>query len=121
MLQALGKDFWWPSMREFVTCYVKGCTICQSTKPNTVQLKTLIYPITTDKGSAPFETIAMDLITDLPKSKGYNAILTIVNHDCTKAALFLPCTKEITSKGIAQLYAQYIFPHYGTPKQIISD
>jgi hypothetical protein len=65
--------------------------------------------------------IAMDLITDLPASQGYDSILTIVDHGCSKAAIFLPCQKAIDAKGVATLYAERIFPFYGIPRRIISD
>jgi hypothetical protein len=108
-------------MRAFVMQYVKGCMVCQSTKPNTVCAKPLLLPITTTQGMCPFQTIALDLITDLPPSQGNDSILTIVDHDCLKAAIFLPGTKEITAEGLVQLYAQHVFPHYGVPQKIISD
>jgi transposase InsO family protein len=63
----------------------------------------------------------MDLITDLPASRGYNSILTIVDHGCSKAAIFLPCHKAIDAIGVASLYAERVFPFYGIPKKIISD
>jgi hypothetical protein len=72
-------------------------------------------------GCTPFATIALNLITDLPSSNGYDSILTISNHDCSKAAIFLPCSKEITTEGVACLYAQHVFPHYGVPQKVISD
>jgi hypothetical protein len=48
-------------------------------------------------------------------------VLTIVDHDCTKAALFFPCDKGVDAIGVATIYAQQVFPHYGIPKKIISD
>jgi hypothetical protein len=63
----------------------------------------------------------MDLIIDLPLSNGFNSILTIMDHNCTKAALFLPCTKTIDAPGIAGLYTKYVFPHYGALRKVISD
>ena len=63
----------------------------------------------------------MDFITDLPKSKGYDTILTIVDQGCSKATKFIPCNKEITGEGVAELYLQHLFPWYGIPKQIIFD
>jgi hypothetical protein len=69
----------------------------------------------------PFQMISWDLIIDLPKRDGFNSILTIVNHDCTKAALFFPCSKEIDATGVATIYARQVFPHYGVPQKIISD
>jgi Integrase zinc binding domain len=33
---SVAKDYWWPDMKRFVVQYMKGCAVCQSTKPNTV-------------------------------------------------------------------------------------
>jgi hypothetical protein len=68
-----------------------------------------------------FVTIALDLITDLPLSQGYDSILTITDHNCSKAVVFLPCLKTVTGEGIAQLYVQHVFPHFGVPRKVISD
>jgi hypothetical protein len=78
-------------------------------------------PITPKEQVPPFVTIALDLITDLPLSQGYDSILTITNHNCSKAAVFLPCSKTVTGEGIAQLYVQHVFPHFGVPRKVISD
>ena len=63
----------------------------------------------------------MDLITDLPVSAGYDAILTIMDQGCSKVAKFIPCTKSITRDGVAWLYLCHLFPWFGLPKCIISD
>ncbi len=63
----------------------------------------------------------MDLITGLPKSRGYDAILTIVDHGCTRGAIFLPCQTTITGPQIDQLYYCYVYPWFGLLKQLISD
>jgi hypothetical protein len=65
--------------------------------------------------------VAMDLITDLPLSNGFNSILMITDHNCTKAALFLPCIKTIDALGVAELYVKNVFPHYEVLRKIISD
>jgi hypothetical protein len=78
-------------------------------------------PITVKEQAPPFTTIALDLITDLPISQGYDSILTITDHDCSKAAIFLPCLKMIMGEGIAHLYVQHVFPHFGVPRRVISD
>ena len=33
----------------------------------------------------------------------------------------IPCRKATDTEGMAQLYGQYVFPHYGIPRSIISD
>jgi len=63
----------------------------------------------------------MDLITGLPKSRGFDSILTIVDHGCFRGAIFLPCQSMITGPQIAQLYYQHVYPWYGLPSWIISD
>src|ERR1700688_3304990 len=63
----------------------------------------------------------MDLITDLPPSDKFDSILTIVDQGCSKAAKFIPCTKEIGGAGGAQLYTRHLLPWFGIPKRIISD
>jgi len=63
----------------------------------------------------------MDLIMGLPKSQGYNAILTIVNHGCSRGTIFLPYLTTITGPQIAQLYCHYVYPWFGLPQRLISD
>jgi integrase-like protein len=115
------KDYWWPSIRKDITEYVKGYAACQATKPLTIKPKPILYPITPKPGAIPFETIALNFITKLSKSKEYDIILTIINHDCSKATIFLPCNETIDAMGVAKLYAKNVFPHYGIPKKVISN
>ena len=63
----------------------------------------------------------MDLITGLPNRQGYNAILTIINHGCSRAAIFLPCNTNISGPGITQLYLNHVYRWFGLPTKIISD
>jgi len=63
----------------------------------------------------------MDLITDLPKSQGFDSILTIVDQGCSKAAKFIPCTKTIDGTGVALEYLKHLILWFGLPKWIISD
>jgi hypothetical protein len=100
---------------------VKGCGACQATKPLTTQLKPPLYLIVLEPGAAPFETIALDFITKLPPSRGYDTILTITDHDCFKVAIFLPCNEKMDAVKVAKLYSRHIFPHYGIPKKVISN
>jgi hypothetical protein len=69
----------------------------------------------------PFGTVTMDFITKLPTSNGYDTILTITDHDCSKATLLFPCQESITAEEVAKLYVTHVFPHYGISKKIIYD
>jgi hypothetical protein len=90
----------WRGMNEWIANYIKGCAICQQNKILTHWKKMPLYQITTEREMLPFKQIAMDLITGLPKHKGKDAILTIVNHGCSRAVVFLPCVTTITGDTI---------------------
>jgi Integrase zinc binding domain len=100
-LALVAKDYWWLNMLAFVKVYIQGCSVCQSTKSGTMRPKVPLVPISPQQTHVPFGTITLDLITNLPESKGYDLILTITDHDCSKAAIFIPYHKSIDSKGIA--------------------
>ena len=63
----------------------------------------------------------MDFIVKLPKSQGYDSILTITDQGCTKMAIFLPCHETIDVEGVAQLYFNHVFPRFGVPSKVITD
>ena len=108
-------------MKEFAESYVRGCATCQQNKPCTTHRKAPLQPITVDPHSGPFQMVAMDLITNLPESRGFNAVLTIIDHGCSKAAKFIPCSTMITGQEVVALYLQHLVPWFGIPRKIISD
>ena len=89
--QLTSRRYWWPNMRQDVMDYVQGCADCQRNKINTRPTKAPISPIFPKPEAMPFETITLDFITKLPISQGYDSILTVTDHDCTKATIFIPC------------------------------
>jgi hypothetical protein len=110
-----------PKLRQFVEQYVKGCAKCQENKVITHVKRAPLFRFDTHVEEGPFQYISMDLITDLPLSRNYDAILTIVDQGCSKAAKFIPCRKTIDGQGVATLYLRHLFPLFGIPKRIISD
>ena len=120
-LLALARDFWFPKMKDFVHAYIKGCAVCQMNKSNTHPNKPPLFPITLEPEAMPFSTVSMDWITKLPPSGGFDSILTITDHDCSKAVILLPCQEMMMILELAQLYGEHVFPHYGLPDKIISD
>jgi hypothetical protein len=108
-------------MRQEIRDYVSGCADCQRNKVNTQARKAPLTPIFPQSEALPFETVAMDFIVKLPLSNSFDSILTITDHDCTKAALFIPCNETITAEGVAELYLQHVFKRFGLPQKVISD
>jgi len=120
-LQLISPYYWWPGMKMFITEYIKGCATCQMNKVNTHPAHPPMFPITPADNARPFEMIAMDFITKLPQSGGFNTILMITDTDCSKASIFIPCHKAINSEGVALLYLNHVIPHYSIPQKIILD
>ncbi len=114
-------EYFWPLGRAWIARYIKGCATCQQNKNLTHVTKTPLYKITVPENAPPFTQIAMDLITGLPKSRGYDTILTIVDHGCSRGAIFLPCNTTITGPQIVQLYYKHVYPWFGLPTKVISD
>ena len=67
-------------------------------------MKAALRPIYLKPEAMPFKTVVIDFITKLPLSQGYNSILTVTDHDCTKAVIFIPCNEEINTEQMAALY-----------------
>jgi len=95
--------------------------ICQANKPITHRNNPPLHPITPQEEVLPFQTIAIDFIIKLPTSEGYDSILMVTDHDCTKAVILVPCQETIDMKGVAKLFKDRIFPFVGLPKKIVSD
>src|SRR5712672_2835550 len=108
-------------MRFWIEDYVRGCATCQQGKILTHRTRAPMYKIPTNTKTLPFETTAMDLIIGLPPNGDIDSILTIVDHGCSRAALFLPCASTITGPKIAQLYLDNVYRWFGLPNKMVSD
>jgi len=120
-LRKVSKEHSWPGLKQFVTNYVKGCENCQRFKINRHPLKPPLQGIPAPQSNQPFAQIAMDLITDLPKSKGFDSILSVVDHSLTKGIILILTTKGVISEGIATLLMNNLFQRFGIPDKVISD
>jgi hypothetical protein len=85
-INIVAQYYWWPGMKDFITQYIKGCATCQMNKVNTHPTKPSLYPITTNPEALPFQVIALNFVTELPISDEYDSILTITDHDYSKAS-----------------------------------
>jgi Integrase zinc binding domain len=118
---SLLRSYWWPTFKQDVEEYVKGCATCQANKTITQWNIPPLDPIIPEGEPIPFSHIAIDFITKLPLLEGYNTIMTITDQGCTKAVILLPCSKESGSEDITKLFLERAFPFIGLPSRIISD
>jgi hypothetical protein len=112
------RHFWWPAMASFVRKFCAACPICQRTKGSTKSPMGLLAPLPVP--TAPWESVSMDLVTDLSKCCGHDSIVVFVDR-LTKAMVLAPCCKTITAPQMAQLFIDTVFRRFGFPANIVSD
>jgi len=91
--ELIQRKYYWPHMRNTITQYVKNCDICQRTKVVRHAPYGLMKP--NEAPDRPWKSIAMDFITDLPKSEGDNAILIVIDRR-TKMIIFYHALRKWT-------------------------
>ena len=118
---AVSRYYWWPGLRTYVNNYVQGCAECQKYKIDRRPTKPALQPIESSRNTRPFAQCSMDLITALPPSDGFNAILVVVDHGLTKGVILTPTNETSDSEEIALLLHNNLFKRFGLPDKLISD
>src|SRR5260221_5018645 len=60
------------------------------------------------------------MIRELPDSKGYNAVLIVVDR-LSKWIHAVPTVTSLDSAGVAQLFLEHVWRHHGLLEEVISD
>jgi len=118
-IKLIRRNFWWPKMNERILDFVRSCPECQQNKVSQHQpygLSSLL-----ELPYAPWQSIAMDFITELPASEGHDQLWVIIDR-FTKMAHFLPLrTEGKTVADLAVIFAREVWKHHGLPADIVSD
>ena len=117
-LATLSRHFIFPGLRSFVRDYIRSCDVCQRAKPSRHRTHGLLHSLPTP--SAPWLSISMDHIVELPLSRGYDCVLVVVDR-LTKEAHFIPTRSTDTSRDLAQQFRDHVFRLHGFPSDIVSD
>ena len=117
-LELITRDYYWPRMRQFVNEYIKSCDTCCRNKAPRTRPHGRLHPLPIP--SAPWSSVSMDYIVELPPSHGYDAIYVAVDR-LTKMAHFCPTSTHVTAEDTADLYLHHIFKNHGLPQDIVSD
>ena len=105
-------------MSRYIGKYVSTCDLCLHTKAQRHFPIGELHPLPVP--SAPWETISVDFIIELPESSGHNAMMVVVDS-VTKRAHFAPTLTTITASGTAHLFFQHVWRHHRLPRRVVSD
>ncbi|KAE8681498.1 Detected protein of unknown function [Hibiscus syriacus] len=114
----LETTYFWPHMKDSVELYVKICLVCQQDKVENRQPAGLLEPLPVPQ--RPWDSIALDFISALPKSERYDLIMVVVDR-FSKYGTFIPCPKDCIAEEAARAFFKNFVKHWGLPRSIISD
>lgn len=118
-VELVSRDYWWPGLTKDVAQYVKQCDLCQRNKSTNQKPVGLLKPLEAPKRK--WESVSMDYITQLPRTKsGHDAILVFVDR-LTKMTHFVPTVTSVTAEDTAKLFIKHVVRLHGLPDNIVSD
>ena len=118
-VELVTRSWWWPGLYEDVKDFVAFCDSCQKVKPSTQVPAGLLQPLEIPKRK--WQSISMDLITGLPRTRaGFDAIWVVVDR-LSKCAHFATTTTNADAQDIAELLRTRVYMNHGAPIEIVSD
>ncbi|GAU37038.1 hypothetical protein TSUD_207440 [Trifolium subterraneum] len=114
----LAANLYWVGMQKRVRDFVQACDICQRQKHANTSPGGLLQPLPIP--NAIWDELSMDFITGLPKSKGFEAVLVVVDR-LSKYSHFILLKHPYTAKSVAELFVKEVVRLHGIPSSIISD
>ncbi len=117
-LQLLSDCFWWPSLQADTITFVQQCPVCNMSKSSHQRPAGLLQPLPVPQ--RPWSHTAIDFVTDLPNSRNYTTILTVIDR-FSKACRLIPLPKLPTAFETAEALLEQVFRFYGLPEDIVSD
>src|SRR5260370_24681135 len=99
MLELVLRNYWWPGLSRYITKFIAGCDACNWTKTFPMQKVGKLIPNKVPDQS--WQVISVDMIGELPDSKGYNAVLILVDR-LSKRIHTIPTVTSLDSAGVSQ-------------------
>src|SRR5258707_10172580 len=117
-LELVSHNYWWLGISCYVANYMAGCDACNCCKSFLMQKVGKLTPNWIP--TCHWGVISVDTIGELLESKGYNAILVVVDR-LSKHIHAMPTVTTVDSAGVACLFLEHVWRHHRLPGAIISD
>jgi hypothetical protein len=114
----IAANIYWIGMQKTIRDYIRACDTCQRHKYAATTPGGLLQPLPIP--NAIWEDLSIDFVTGLPKSRGYEAVLVVVDR-LSKYSHFLLLKHPYTAKSVAELFVKEIVRLHGIPLSIVSD
>lgn len=114
----LAANIYWTGMQKRIRDFVRACDVCQRQKYAATTPGGLLQPLPIP--NAIWEDLSIDFITGLPKSRGFEAVLVVVDR-LSKYSHFILLKHPYTAKSVAELFVKEVVRLHGIPSSIISD
>src|SRR5258708_39849683 len=101
MLELVLQNYWWPGLSRYVTKFIAGCEACNWTKTFPMQKVGKLIP--NKVPDRHWQVISVDMIRELLDSKGYNAVLMVVDH-LSKQIHAIPTVTSLDSARVTRLF-----------------
>ncbi|GJT45451.1 putative nucleotidyltransferase, ribonuclease H [Tanacetum coccineum] len=92
--------YYWPRMGDDVETFVRTCLICQQDKIKQKKSGGFLKPLPMPKG--PWESVSIDFITCLHKSKGGGSIIVVMDR-LSKYGTFIAAPPDVTADDTTKL------------------
>jgi len=76
-IELIRRNFWWPKMNERIMDFIRSCPECQKNKASQHQPYGLTLLL--ELPYVPWQSIAMDFITELPLSEGCDQLYMVID------------------------------------------
>ncbi|GKA31088.1 putative reverse transcriptase domain-containing protein [Tanacetum coccineum] len=111
--------YWWLGMKRDIATYVSEFLTCEKVKAEHQRPSGLLQQ--PDIPEWKWESITMDFITKLPRTRNGHDVIWVVVDILTKSAHFLAIHKDYSMEKLVWLYTDEIVKRHGVPVSIISD
>ncbi|GLI63416.1 hypothetical protein VaNZ11_006384 [Volvox africanus] len=118
-LARLSRLYYWPNMDRSVDAYTATCPSCQRCKHRHGRPLVKSQPLPIPE--RPWQSISLDLITDLPKSHRGDGAIAVFVCRLSKMMRVIPVNTNITAERLAEVAYDWVFLFYGQPESIVSD
>ena len=115
---SLSSEFHWRDIKKDVQNFASNSDVCQRHKYDSTSPVGLMQPLPIPL--QVWDDISMDFTEGLPKSKGRDTILVVVDR-LSKYAHFLSISHHFSTPQVAQLFLTEIIKLHGIPRSIVSD